>query len=184
MRNQPSDYTIKDPEFYASMIDTAYRIMDYIDRLKSIEEDQSSEPDRIDAAAKERGYQEEDLEKLKALMRESETGFVRVIYYKYIEGLTLEEVSMKLNISYSYLNKRHAEFSSYLKKPKEKTEPKPRINPEESKAYLKALGNLISPEYETCCEHCGCLTKISHQVARNIFATESKRERVARKGGK
>ncbi|WDU80292.1 hypothetical protein [Lysinibacillus sp. G01H] len=160
------------------MIQDAYRIMDYIERLESIEHDEGSSLERRQAAAKEKSYQVKDLEDLKSYMRNSKHDFTKLVYYKYIEGYSLEEVAQVLAHSYSYVAKIHASFTEYMKQPTEEPIVKPFANSEEFNKYLKQLRELINPEYETCCSHCGSTTTIPHELARKIFANESRRERV------
>lgn len=157
------------------MIQDAYKIMDYIDCLESIEHDEASSLERRQAAAKEKSYQVKDLEDLKSYMRNSKHDFTKLVYYKYIEGYSLEEVAQVLGHSYSNVAKIHASFTEYMKQPKEE----PILNPIQNfNEYLEQLRELINPKYETCCTHCGCTTTIPHEKARKIFANESRRERV------
>lgn len=157
------------------MIQDAYKIMDYIDRLESIEHDEASSLERRQAATKEKSLQMKDLEDLKSYMRNSKHDFTKLLYYKYIEGYSLEEVAQVLGHSYSNVAKIHASFTEYMKNPKEE----PFVNPIPNfNEYLEQLRELIKPKYETCCTHCGCTTTIPHELSRKIFANESRRERV------
>ncbi|WP_313470554.1 hypothetical protein [Lysinibacillus sp.] len=160
------------------MIQDAYKIMDYIERLESIEHDEGSSLERRQTAAKEKSFQVKDLEELKSYMRNSKHDFTKLVYYKYIEGYSLEEVAQVLGHSYSNIAKIHASFTEYMKNPKEEQIVKPFANSEEFNEYLEQLREFINPKYETCCTHCGCTTIIPHEQARKIFANESKRERV------
>lgn len=157
------------------MIQDTYKIMDYIERLESIEHDEGSSLERRQAAAKEKSYQVKDLEDLKSYMKNSKHDFTKMVYYKYIEGYSLEEVAQVLGHSYSNIAKIHASFTEYMKQPKEESiiNPIPNFN-----EYLEQLRELINPKYETCCTHCGSTTTIPHVLARKIFANESRRERV------
>ncbi|GEM_PF-4102736 len=157
------------------MIQDAYKIMDYIERLESFEHDEGSSLERRQAAAKEKSYQVKDLENLKSYMKNSKHDFTKMVYYKYIKGYSLEEVAQVLGHSYSNIAKIHASFTEYMRQPKEESiiNPIPNFN-----EYLEQLRELINPKYETNCTHCGCTTTIPHELARKIFANESRRERV------
>ena len=157
------------------MIKDAFRIMDFVNHLESIELDENDSPERRQAAAKEKAYQLESLDELKSLMKNSRSNSTRLIYYKYIEGYTIEEAALELGISYSHASNMHAAFSSYIKNPEKQAKPDKKPI---TKEYLETLNELINPEYKTCCIHCGGTTTIPHEVARKIFANESKRERA------
>ncbi len=168
-------FKLYNPGTNLRMIQDAYRIMDYIDCLESIEHDEASSLERRQAAVKEKSFQKEDLEDLKSYMRNSKHDFTKLVYYKYIEGYSLEEVAQMLGQNYSNVAKIHASFTEYMKQPKEEPIVKPFSNFNE---YLEQLKELVNPKYETCCKNCGSTTTIPHEVARKIVANESRRERA------
>lgn len=168
-------FKLYNPGTNLRMIQDAYRIMDYIDRLESVEHDETSSLERRQAAAKEKSFQKKNLEDLKSYMRNSKHDFTKLVYYKYIEGYSLEEVAQVLGQNYSSVAKIHASFTEYMKQPKEEPIVKPFSN---SNEYLKQLKELVNPKYEACCNHCGSTTTIPHEIARKIFANESRRERA------
>lgn len=63
------------------MIQDAYKIMDYIDRLECIEHDEASSLERRQVAAKEKSFQMKDLEDLKSYMKNSKHDFTKLVYY-------------------------------------------------------------------------------------------------------
>lgn len=171
----PRSLGLYNPGTNLRMIQDAYKIMDYIDRLESIEHDEASSLERRQVAAKEKSFQMKDLEDLKSYMKNSKHEFTKLVYYKYIEGYSLEEVAQVLNKNYGNVAKIHAAFTEFMKNPKEE----PIVNPIPNfNEYLEQLKELINPKYEACCTHCGSTTTIPHEVARKIFANESRRERA------
>lgn len=174
MSNHKLTYTMTNPKLNSEMIKDAYEITDYIEWLECIEHDEVSSQERRQAAADEKGHQLEDLEKLKTLMRNNRSGFTRIIYYKYIEGYSLQEVADVLRLHHGTVANAHARFTSYLNNP-EKYKPKKKPN---IKKVIKALDELLNPKYEIECITCGCLTEIPHEVVNKIYNTENKKRRV------
>lgn len=163
---------------YADLIEDAYGIMEKIDQLESIAEDEKNSMEIRRAVSNEIEYQKKDLNDLKLRMKNNRDGFTRIIYYRYIEGFTLDEVADELNLSYSVVAKHHADFTSYLNSPKEEREKITWINAVEFRKFLSNLESLMHPKYEACCHHCQSLTLISNEVVKKIVSTETNKARA------
>ena len=110
-------------------------------------------------------------------MKNNKDGFVRIIYYKYVEGYSLNEVVDELNSNYGTVANNHAEFSSYLNTPKEERERPKVLSGVEFRRMSENLKQSMEPTYEACCSHCGNTTMISSELVKKIVSTEVNKER-------
>ncbi|PIC71142.1 hypothetical protein CSV77_03630 [Sporosarcina sp. P16b] len=161
-------YKMVSPEMHQDMIKVAYQIMDYIERLEGIEKDETSSQERRQAAAREKSFQQADLEKLKSMMKNSRIGFTRVIYLKYIEGYTLQEVADELNLSRSALSVAHANFKRCLKNPVKKERKEIDID-----QVTRNIQTLQRDNHELECKNCGSINRIPRHIINKIIKMES-----------
>lgn len=168
MSTMQMTYKMVSPEMHQDMIKVAYQIMDYIEQLEGIEKDEASSQERRQAAASEKSFQQADLEKLKSMMKNSRIGFTRVIYLKYIEGYTLQEVADELNLSRHTLSTIHANFTSYLKNPVKKERREIDID-----QVIRNLHTLQHANHQVECKDCGSINRIPRRVINKIIKKES-----------
>ena len=88
---------MKNPELYETLIEDVYRFMKKIDWLENFKGDEKHDANVRQAVSEEIEFQKKDLDELKSLMKNNKDGFVRIIYYKYVEGYSLNEVVDELN---------------------------------------------------------------------------------------
>ena len=71
--------------------------------------------ERIEAFEKELQHKKNDLKKAEELISTFHGLDNKILYYKYVKGMTLEEIADKLNYSESHIRKKHAELVRTIK---------------------------------------------------------------------
>jgi len=71
--------------------------------------------ERIEAYEKELQHKKNDLKKAEELIRTFQGLDNKILYYKYVKGMTLEEIANELNYSESHIRKKHAELVRTIK---------------------------------------------------------------------
>lgn len=97
------------------MIGDIYNLMNRIEYYESAANDESYEQKKREVAAKQLGFLQQDLEGYKMFMRNSNSRMTKIVYYKYIEGFTLEEVAEQIGMHPNNVRAIHPKFSRYLK---------------------------------------------------------------------
>lgn len=97
------------------MIADVYSLMNRIEYYLTAANNESYEQEKREVATKQLGFLQQDLEEYKEFMRSSNSRMTKIVYYKYIEGFTLEEVAEQLGMHPSNVKAIHPKFSQYLK---------------------------------------------------------------------
>lgn len=167
--------TFQEKNFYKLWIQDAYEIQDKIQFLQEIIEDDESNIERKAAAQRELDIQNKDFANLKQVIYSFKNEFNKVLWLKYVEGYTLEEIVPEVNYGYTTIKDQHSKFTKFLNGEIKAPDP---VDLGDFKGFLKNLQELINPKYETCCENCGDNTVLSSEFVRKLYNKESHRDRV------
>lgn len=113
MSSKSSERAIK---FNYRWIRDVYDIMNKIEKYQMIVDDERNPPDQREIFAKEIEIQKQDLEDLKTLVKGFKSEASQLLYKKYVEGYTLEEIAVEMGYSESFARKVHAQFTNGLRK--------------------------------------------------------------------
>ncbi|MFJ8065828.1 hypothetical protein ACIQYS_14455 [Psychrobacillus sp. NPDC096426] len=111
----PSKLRDIDVESNYRWIKGIYETMNKIDKYQAIADDEQNPEDMRKAFAKEVEFQKRDLEDCKELIRGFKSSFSQLLFKKYIEGYTLEEVAVDMGYVANSLDNVHAQFTRALR---------------------------------------------------------------------
>lgn len=97
------------------MIEDIYNLMNRIEYYESVANNESYEQKKREVAAKQMGFLQQDLEDYKEFMRNRKSRITKIVYYKYIEGFTLDEVAEQIGFHPNTVKAIHPMFTQYLK---------------------------------------------------------------------
>lgn len=71
--------------------------------------------ERIEVYEKELQHKKNDLKKAEELIRTFQRLDNKILYYKYVKGMTLEQIADELNYSHGYIKQKHAEIMKIIR---------------------------------------------------------------------
>lgn len=104
---------------YRLAVNDYYEVLSKIERLERLAQEHRDKPELLKAILEEKMNLTKDAEDIKKFVKERNTSLSQLIYLRYFEGYTLEEIATELHLSYNNVKKIHSDYARYCKSKEE-----------------------------------------------------------------